>query len=234
MKTPARPHSLRARLVATVLVLLAVTLSIIGVATTLALRQFLYGRLDREVAEANGRFVAAQTGQLVPPGGFRYGIPPQDFLGPVQGPRTVGATIRGGVVQRPRSAAAGRVIGPAAVDDAARHGAGRWGPHHRLPVHRRLPHGGDRDRRHGLRHRPARGWRPDVLARLVVVEVIAIATPLGGGRRRRAGAPRAAPWNGWPTRRPRSARRPDRGEVELAERSGTSTRAPRSARSRAR
>ena len=75
MRTPARPHSLRARLVATVLVLLAVTLSVIGVATTLALRQFLYGRLDREVVEANSRFVAAQTGQFVPPGGFRYGQP---------------------------------------------------------------------------------------------------------------------------------------------------------------
>ena len=69
MRTPARPHSLRARLVATVLVLLAVTLSVIGVATTLALRQFLYGRLDREVVEANSRFVAVQTGQFVPPGG---------------------------------------------------------------------------------------------------------------------------------------------------------------------
>ena len=114
MKTTARAHSLRARLVATVLVLLAVTLSVIGVATTLALRQFLYGRLDREVVEANGRFVAARTGQLVPPGGFRYGGPPSDFLGPVQGPRTVGATVRDGVVdarrgQQPRR----RVVGPA-------------------------------------------------------------------------------------------------------------------------
>ena len=119
MRTPARPHSLRARLVATVLVLLAVTLSVIGVATTLALRQFLYGRLDREVVEANGRFVAAQTGQFPPPpGGFRNGVP--DFLGPVQGPRTLGATIRGGVVQRAEVSSRGG--GSSAVpdeDDAA-------------------------------------------------------------------------------------------------------------------
>ena len=65
VKTPARPHSLRARLVATVLLLLAVdAVAVIGVTTTLALRQFLYGRLDREVVEANSRFVAVQTGQF--------------------------------------------------------------------------------------------------------------------------------------------------------------------------
>ena len=40
MKTPTRPHSLRARLVATVLVLLAVTLAVLGLGTTLALRHF--------------------------------------------------------------------------------------------------------------------------------------------------------------------------------------------------
>ena len=49
METPGRPHALRARLVATVLVLLAVAFAVIGVTTTLALRQFLFGRLDREV-----------------------------------------------------------------------------------------------------------------------------------------------------------------------------------------
>src|SRR6185436_14577209 len=118
MKSPTRPHSLRARLVATVLVLLAVTLSVIGVATTLALRQFLYGRLDREVVEANSRFVAAQTGQFPPPpGGFRNGVP--DFLGPVQGPRTLGATVRDGVVQRAEVSSRGGQASRVPEPDAA-------------------------------------------------------------------------------------------------------------------
>ena len=51
MRAPARPRSLRARLVATVVLLLAVAFAVIGVATTFALREFLYNRLDREVVE---------------------------------------------------------------------------------------------------------------------------------------------------------------------------------------
>src|SRR5690348_10356226 len=98
MRTPGRPRSLRARLVATVLLLLAVAFAVIGVTTTLALRQFLYGRLDREVTDAGNRFVAVQTGQFRPPPGV---VPPRDpFLGPVQAPRTLGATVRDGTVER--------------------------------------------------------------------------------------------------------------------------------------
>jgi two-component system OmpR family sensor kinase len=101
MRTPHRPRTLRARLVATVLLLLAVAFTVIGLTTTIALRQFLYTRLDREVVEANNRFVAVQTGQFRPPGAAEL-PPPREifFLGPVQAPRTLGAIVRGGVVQR--------------------------------------------------------------------------------------------------------------------------------------
>jgi two-component system OmpR family sensor kinase len=74
---------------------------VIGVTTTLALRQFLYSRLDREVVDANNRFVAVQTGQFRPPGSAGQPLPRDTFfLGPVQGPRTLGAIVRDGVVQR--------------------------------------------------------------------------------------------------------------------------------------
>ena len=77
MRTPGRPHTLRARLVATVLLLLAVAFAVIGVTTTFALRQFLYRRLDREVVDANNRFVAVQTGQFRPPGSAGQQAPAQ-------------------------------------------------------------------------------------------------------------------------------------------------------------
>ncbi len=65
--------------------LLAVGFAVIGVATTLGLREFLLGRLDREVVEANTRFVLVQTAPFPPP---PPGVlPPRDiFLGPVQRP----------------------------------------------------------------------------------------------------------------------------------------------------
>ena len=223
MKTPARPHSLRARLVATVLVLLAVTLSVIGVATTLALRQFLYGRLDREVVEANSRFVAVRTGQFVPPGGFRYGQPPQDFLGPVQGPRTVGATIQNGVVQRAEvSSRGGESSVLPSVDDAALVAVPVGGG----PTTVDLSIGDYRmvaTETAGTVYvigQPA-GGAQDVIARLVVVEVIAIGIALLGGgfagavlvRRELRPLERVAD-----TAAKVSALPLDRGEVELAER----------------
>jgi two-component system, OmpR family, sensor kinase len=223
VKTPARAHSLRARLVATVLVLLAVTLSVIGVATTLALRQFLYGRLDREVVEANDRFVAAQTGRLVPPGGFRYGIPPPEFLGPVQGPRTLGATIRDGVVQRAEvSSRGGGSSGVPDVDDAALLtvpvGGGPTTVDLSIGDYRMVA-----TETAGTVYvigQPA-GGAQDVIARLVVVEVIAIGIALLGGgfagavlvRRELRPLERVAD-----TAAKVSALPLDRGEVELAER----------------
>jgi two-component system, OmpR family, sensor kinase len=221
MRTPARPHSLRARLVATVLVLLAVTLSIIGVATTLALRQFLYGRLDREVTEANSRFVGAQTGQLVPPGGFRYGQP--DFLGPVQGPRTLGATIRDGAVQRAEvSTRGGGSSALPAVDQAVLLtvpvGDGPTSVDLSIGDYRTVA-----TETGGTVYvigQPA-GGAQDVIGRLVVVEVIAIALALLGGgiagavlvRRELRPLERVAD-----TAVKVSALPLDRGEVELAER----------------
>lgn len=222
MRSPTRPHSLRARLVATVLVLLAVVLSVIGVATTLALSQFVYGRLDREVAEANERFVAARTGRFTPPGGFPAGLP-RDFLGPAQGPRTVGATIRDGVVQRAEVSSRGG--GSAAVpeeDEAALLAV----PADGRPESVDLSIGDYRmvatqvgDTVY-LIGQPA-GGAQDVIGRLVVVEVIAIGIALLGGgiagavlvRRELRPLERVAD-----TAAKVSALPLDRGEVELAER----------------
>ena len=222
MKTPTRPHSLRARLVATVLVLLAVTLLVIGVATTLALRQFLYGRLDREVVEANSRFVAVQTGQFTPPPGFPAGVP-RDFLGPVQGPRTIGATIRDGVVQRAEvSSRGGGSSAVPEVDDAALVavpvGGGPTTVDLSLGDYRMVA------TRYGdtvyVIGQPA-GGAQDVIGRLVVVEVIAVGIALLGGgiagavlvRRELRPLERVAD-----TAAKVSALPLDRGEVELAER----------------
>ena len=222
MKSPTRPHSLRARLVATVLVLLAVTLSVIGVATTLALRQFLYGRLDREVVEANSRFVAVQTGHFTPPQGFPAGLP-RDFLGPVQGPRTIGATIRDGVVQRAEVSNRGGGSSPVPdVDDAALLAV----PVGDGPTSVDLSIGNYRmvATQYGdtvyLIGQPA-GGAQDVIGRLVVVEVIAIGIALLGGgiagavlvRRELRPLERVAD-----TAAKVSALPLDRGEVELAER----------------
>ena len=191
-------------------------------ATTLALRQFLYGRLDREVAEANSRFVAAQTGQFVPPGGFRYRASP-DFLGPVQGPRTLGATIRDGVVQRAEvSSRGGGSSSLPELDDAVLLAVPVGGG----PTTVDLSIGDYRVvatqiRRHDLRHRPAGGRGPGRDRRLVVVEVIASALALLGGglagavlvRRELRPLERVAE-----TAATVSALPLDRGEVELVER----------------
>ena len=223
MKTPARPHSLRARLVATVLVLLAVTLSVIGVATTLALRQFLYGRLDREVVEANSRFVAVQTGQFVPPGGFRYGRRPG-----LPRPRPGPAHARRDDPRRRRAARRGEQPGRRVV-------GGARGGRRRLLVAVPVDGGpttvdlsiGDyrmvATETGGTVYvigQPA-GGAQDVLARLVVVEVIAIGIALLGGgfagavlvRRELRPLERVAD-----TAAKVSALPLDRGEVELAER----------------
>jgi two-component system OmpR family sensor kinase len=100
VRGPGGPRSLRARLVATVLLLLAVACALIGVATTIALRQVLFHRLDGDVIEASQRFVGIQTGLFPAPGGDLTRPPGDGFLGPVQGPRTLGAVVHGGAVQR--------------------------------------------------------------------------------------------------------------------------------------
>ncbi len=117
MRTPGRPRTLRVRLVATVLVLLAAAFAVIGVATALGLREFLFARLDREVVEAGTRFVLAQTGRFpAPPPGL---VPERDlFLGPAQGPRTLGATVRSGMVQRAEVSTRGGGTSTLSADDA--------------------------------------------------------------------------------------------------------------------
>jgi two-component system OmpR family sensor kinase len=120
VRTPSRPRSLRVRLVATVLLLLAVAFTVIGLTTTLALREFLFSRLDRELVDANNRFVAVQTGQFRPPG--QPALPPPReifFLGPVQAPRTLGAIVSGGAVQRAEVSSRGGGASALPAADAA-------------------------------------------------------------------------------------------------------------------
>ncbi|MCW0212898.1 MAG: HAMP domain-containing histidine kinase [Pseudonocardia sp.] len=95
-----RGHSLRARLVATVLLLFVLACAVIGVATTIALSQFLYHRLDGDVMAAAGRFDTARHIQTWEQGGPPVGPGGESFLGPAQKPRTLGAVITDGVVTR--------------------------------------------------------------------------------------------------------------------------------------
>ncbi|MFF4818967.1 sensor histidine kinase [Kitasatospora sp. NPDC001309] len=53
------PRTLRARLIAGLLVLLVVTCAAVGFATAAALRHFLVDRLDQQLAEAGGRYAAS-------------------------------------------------------------------------------------------------------------------------------------------------------------------------------
>jgi two-component system OmpR family sensor kinase len=90
----ARSRTLRARLVVTVLLLIALACAVIGVATAIALRSFLYHRLDEDVLGAAGRFQFSRS-EPAPPN-----LPRGDsFLGPAQKPGTLGAVVRDGVVQ---------------------------------------------------------------------------------------------------------------------------------------
>lgn len=53
------PRTLRARLIAGLVVLLVVTCAAVGFATTAALRHFLVDRLDQQLADAGGRYAAS-------------------------------------------------------------------------------------------------------------------------------------------------------------------------------
>jgi two-component system OmpR family sensor kinase len=87
----ARSRTLRARLVVTVLLLIALACAVIGVATAIALRSFLYHRLDEDVLGAAARFQVALY-EPAPTG--------DPFLGPAQKPGTLGAVVRGGLVEQ--------------------------------------------------------------------------------------------------------------------------------------
>ncbi|GAA2902236.1 HAMP domain-containing sensor histidine kinase [Pseudonocardia halophobica] len=90
----ARSRTLRARLVVTVLLLIALACAVIGVATAIALRSFLYHRLDEDVLGAAARFQFSRY-EPAPPGLSRA----DSFLGPAQKPGTLGAVVRAGVVE---------------------------------------------------------------------------------------------------------------------------------------
>ncbi|WP_030243068.1 sensor histidine kinase [Streptomyces sp. NRRL S-350] len=92
------PRTLRARLIAGLLVLLVVTCAAVGFATTAALRHFLVDRLDQQLAESGGRYAASleHTGQ---------GAGPDTRA---QTPGTLGVRLLGG-----RVTAAGVVDGDA-------------------------------------------------------------------------------------------------------------------------
>ena len=103
---PRTRHSLRARLVVAVMLLLATVCAVVGLATAIALRHFMLNQLDDDLVSAGGRFVAIQNG--AGPGGPNHPADRgghgadadvgADFLGPAQAPRTVGATIVAGQV----------------------------------------------------------------------------------------------------------------------------------------
>ncbi len=114
-RTRVGGRSLRARLLASSVTLIAVVCAIVGAVTTVALRGYLYDRLDAGLAEAAHRVAA-------PPHGRPSGLPgcgsagstgpydPRDFvLGAGQGPGTLGAvlgadgTAVSGAVSRPVS-----------------------------------------------------------------------------------------------------------------------------------
>ncbi|NMI00588.1 sensor histidine kinase [Pseudonocardia acidicola] len=99
MRAPAPVRSqgrtLRARLVATVLILLALACAVIGVVTALALRQSLIGQLDDDLRSATQRF--AHSAMQHPPGS-QPPPPSGDYLGPGQVLGTLGARIQDGQV----------------------------------------------------------------------------------------------------------------------------------------
>ncbi|WP_377272623.1 sensor histidine kinase [Peterkaempfera sp. SMS 1(5)a] len=89
----ALPRTLRARLIAGLLVLLAATCTGVGVATTTALERFLVARLDQQLVDAGGRYAASleHRSDIRPDGG-------SDTRAQATG--TFGARLAGGRVTR--------------------------------------------------------------------------------------------------------------------------------------
>jgi two-component system OmpR family sensor kinase len=91
MSSNPRARTLRTQLIAEQVVLLGMVCLVIGVVTIVVLRAFLVGQLDRQLDEASTRardFVAHTPGPRI--------RPPIDAPG--QGPGTIAATLRDGVV----------------------------------------------------------------------------------------------------------------------------------------
>src|SRR5438128_837651 len=87
---PLRDWTLRARLVASMLGLLAVLCIAIGAVTEVALHHFLMGRLDDQLNQAGGRFNHAVEN---PPPRTSGGPGSSDFLPRGQAPGTIGAHV---------------------------------------------------------------------------------------------------------------------------------------------
>ncbi|WP_079062907.1 sensor histidine kinase [Peterkaempfera griseoplana] len=93
MARRALPRTLRARLIAGLLVLLAVTCTGVGLATTTALDRFLVTRLDQQLADAGGRYAASLEHPL-------GGRPDEGSDTRAQADGTFGARLAGGRVTR--------------------------------------------------------------------------------------------------------------------------------------
>ncbi|MFE4588113.1 sensor histidine kinase [Streptomyces laurentii] len=90
---PRLPRSLRARLTAGLVVLLALACGVVGLVTVIALRSFLVGRLDQQIAAGGGRFAVSLEHER---------RPDADNLGDTRGQAdgTFGARVLGDRVER--------------------------------------------------------------------------------------------------------------------------------------
>uniref|UniRef100_A0AAU1ZRY5 histidine kinase n=1 Tax=Streptomyces sp. NBC_00093 TaxID=2975649 RepID=A0AAU1ZRY5_9ACTN len=114
-----RPHTLRARLTAGLVVLLAVSCAAVGVAAVVELNGFLTGRLDQQLREAGVRF----------PASLEHGVPlPSDHDGDEDGDGdtrrqaagTFGARLVGSTVTNAAVVASGSGTGTVTVELSAR------------------------------------------------------------------------------------------------------------------
>ncbi|WP_224391562.1 cell wall metabolism sensor histidine kinase WalK [Pseudonocardia sp. ICBG1293] len=134
-RVSGRVRSLRARLVATVLLLFTVACVAIGVATTLSLDRYLSTRQDRELSFSLEGFVAQQTGRApgpltrddgsrgTPAEGPGPGGPGGMFLGPGPGANSIGAVFVDGRVVTARLAQRGGTTATVSEADLAALGA---------------------------------------------------------------------------------------------------------------
>lgn len=119
-----RPRTMRARLTAGLVVLLAVSCAAVGVAAVYELDGFLTGRLDQQLQEAGPRFPASlEHGSAMPSGkpsdhdGDEHGDTRRQATGTF-GARLVGDDVTNAAVVPPGSGTAVRNVDPTAHDEA--------------------------------------------------------------------------------------------------------------------
>jgi two-component system, OmpR family, sensor kinase len=111
--------SLRARLLAAMLALLAAVSVIVGVVSVLALDSFLVGRLDSQLASAGGRIAGGDHDRPAAPGPPPDSGGPPGLLAPGQADGTLGARIADGTVTSAGVLDAARsTTSPTALTDA--------------------------------------------------------------------------------------------------------------------